>query len=815
MPLFVRSSRLLAAVLTLAIAAAISCADSTGPSGPGPAARLARSSGDAQSGVAGEELSAPLEVIVTDASSRPVPGQAVVFSVAQGGGSLTAESVPSDANGVARVRWRLGTVTSDMQRVVAELRGTDGGLLASLEFGATARPGAVTQLEKVSGDERSGAAGVVLTDGPRVRARDRYGNVVSAASVTWTVTGGGGTVGGTAGVTPTDADGLAQVAWTLGPRMDTTHVVTASAAGATALTFTATATLPADARIALVGGNAQRDTVAQTLPESLVVMVTLADGRTLRGAPVAWTAANGTISPATSLTNENGRARAAWTLGTRTGAQSSTARLAPGAAADIAATAVADSPSRLEAVSGGGQTAPFGVLLPDPLAVRALDRFDNVAAGVAVDFAADKGSVSATRASTGADGTATTRARLPRELGAVTITASLPNVTPVRFSATSRAATFASVTTQSSQSCAITTDAYLYCWGQNEGKWLGLGPDVTDVSVLIPTPVAGDHRWTQVDLGLTGCGVDTEQRGWCWGYNYYGTTGSGGYTEYIDTPIAVAGDHRFRSISTGSYDACGLTVEGATYCWGPNFWGVGGGTASSAVPHPLLGDPGFTSISMGDNFACGLTAAGQAYCWGANFDKQLGVGDVTLETCSAFGTTGPCARTPQPVATDLRFKQVVAGTYHACGLLEDGTAYCWGLNSLAQIGDGTQTMRSTPTLASNAGRYQTLDPDTYSTCGVTTAGAMECWGQAYGGLPVTMDACPVGTDGSSWSSCWLTPRNVAAGWTFQTTPSWGRGNGFCGLSTGVLYCWGYNAYGSVGDGTTTDRPTPTKVYGQP
>jgi alpha-tubulin suppressor-like RCC1 family protein len=382
----------------------------------------------------------------------------------------------------------------------------------------------------------------------------------------------------------------------------------------------------------------------------------------------------------------------------------------------------------------------------------------------------------------------------------------------VRLSATSRAATFASVTTQGDQACAITTDAYLYCWGQHEGKMLGLGPEVTVQSVLTPTPVAGDHRWTQVDLGMTSCGIDTEQRGWCWSYNAFGTTGSGVYTEYVDTPIAVAGNLRFRYIGTASYDACGLTVEGATYCWGPNYWGIGGGTTQSSVPRRLAGDPGFTSISMGDNFACGLTAVGQAYCWGANFHKQLGVGDATLEICDA-STGTQCARTPQPVATDLRFRQVVAGTFHACGLVEDGAAYCWGDNDHTQLGDGTQTVRSTPTLAVNTGRYQALDPDGFSTCGVTTAGAVECWGQAYGGLPVTMDACAMG--GGAYSGCWITPRNIAAGWTFQAGPTWGRGNSFCGLSAGVLYCWGYNGRGDVGDGTTVDRPTPVKVAGQP
>jgi alpha-tubulin suppressor-like RCC1 family protein len=37
----------------------------------------------------------------------------------------------------------------------------------------------------------------------------------------------------------------------------------------------------------------------------------------------------------------------------------------------------------------------------------------------------------------------------------------------------------------------------------------------------------------------------------------------------------------------------------------------------------------------------------------------------------------------------------------------------------------------------------------------------------------------------------------------------------CGLtSEGLAYCWGYNGYGQLGDGTTTDQHTPTLVAKQ-
>ena len=47
-------------------------------------------------------------VQVLDSAGRPVPDQPVSFLIAAGGGSVSADTVRSDASGTSQVRWTLG-----------------------------------------------------------------------------------------------------------------------------------------------------------------------------------------------------------------------------------------------------------------------------------------------------------------------------------------------------------------------------------------------------------------------------------------------------------------------------------------------------------------------------------------------------------------------------------------------------------------------------------------------------------------------------------------------------------------------------------
>jgi alpha-tubulin suppressor-like RCC1 family protein len=79
-----------------------------------------------------------------------------------------------------------------------------------------------------------------------------------------------------------------------------------------------------------------------------------------------------------------------------------------------------------------------------------------------------------------------------------------------------------------------------------------------------------------------------------------------------------------------------------------------------------------------------VTTDNLAYCWGINSEGQLGDGTTTNRL------------TPVPVAGGLQFRQVDEGSHYSCAVTTGDQAFCWGQNSLGELGDSTTTNRLTP-----------------------------------------------------------------------------------------------------------------------
>jgi alpha-tubulin suppressor-like RCC1 family protein len=149
----------------------------------------------------------------------------------------------------------------------------------------------------------------------------------------------------------------------------------------------------------------------------------------------------------------------------------------------------------------------------------------------------------------------------------------------------------------------------------------------------------------------------------------------------------VAGRHRFRRLSAGTNHTCGLTPGGVAWCWGQNNTGqLGDDNPFQDQLRPTAVATGlrFRRISAGDAHTCALAQDGTAWCWGLNSDGTLGDG-TTVD-----------APVPVAVAGGRTFTHLSGWLFHNCALAANGLAWCWGGNFQGQLGDGTTTARFRP-----------------------------------------------------------------------------------------------------------------------
>jgi len=174
---------------------------------------------------------------------------------------------------------------------------------------------------------------------------------------------------------------------------------------------------------------------------------------------------------------------------------------------------------------------------------------------------------------------------------------------------------------------------------------------------------------------------------------------------------------------------------------------------------------------------------------------------------------GGGANQVSPVAVNFSsktVKRVFTDAYNTstCAVLNDDSLSCWGLNSSYQLGNNTTTTSTTPvalTMANSSG-VRTLVSSGYNYCAIMGDQSLECWGENA-----------VGQLGNGTTSSVKVPTQVSfpGGITVQKViMTKGSNATTCALmSDSSVYCWGYNSHGQVGvnDSITQTFNTPQKV----
>lgn len=338
--------------------------------------------------------------------------------------------------------------------------------------------------------------------------------------------------------------------------------------------------------------------------------------------------------------------------------------------------------------------------------------------------------------------------------------------------------------------CGIRSDGKAYCWGADYDGQLGNGAALT-LDQQNPSLVVGGHRFIAITAsgGHHTCAISSDGSAYCWGYG--DMLGNGG-TMDSEVPFLVSGSHKFLAIEAGEYHTCALRSDGVGYCWGfdsSGYLGDGPGAVESLIPVPIADGHLFVSIAG----FCAIKSNGAAYCWGSDSSGQVGNGS---------GTTGN-QFSPSLVAGGHLFKSITTSSFSktTCAVRVDGAAYCWGSDSLGELGNGPGTTgnQTSPSLVTGGLSFRSISAGQESTCAIDANGAAYCWGWGGNGLL-----------GTGTTSTQVSPAPVSGSHSFKSITTAGI---TCGISSfGVGYCWGEDWTGNLGNGPgDVDQNVPGPV----
>jgi hypothetical protein len=258
-------------------------------------------------GPAGETLSEPAAVRVTDTSGVALVDVPVAWSAADDGSVLASES-RTDSLGEARARWTLGP-KSGMQRVYLQVG--SARTVPRFAVTATALAGTAAKASVVGNAKHEGAVGSALRP-VEIRVLDRAGNEVPGVPVM--LQPASGTVADS--VVTTDSTGRAVVAWTLGRTAGVQRLTVKVEGVDRPIEIVARARAAAPANLAFV---APKPGMEKRAVQSLDVDLTDAYGNPVADQPVVFSTKFGTVSPARVMTDTHGRAHTRWTPASKVG----------------------------------------------------------------------------------------------------------------------------------------------------------------------------------------------------------------------------------------------------------------------------------------------------------------------------------------------------------------------------------------------------------------------------------------------------------------------------------------------------------------
>lgn len=329
---------------------------------------------------------------------------------------------------------------------------------------------------------------------------------------------------------------------------------------------------------------------------------------------------------------------------------------------------------------------------------------------------------------------------------------------------------------------------------------------------------------------------------WEWGSNAYHQLGDGTTTSRQHS--LQVGTGTWLKFTVGDYHVLGIKSDGTLWGWGRNeSWQLTGSNATDVmVPTQIGTDNHWAQITTGRWHSTGIKTDGTLWTWGYNDHGQIGDGTLITKT------------TPVQLGTANDWVKVYSGYYNTLAIKANGSLWSWGSNLGGNLGSGGYDDILIPTQVGTATNWVEIGGGNTHSVAIKSNGTMwscgsNAWGQLGLGLPTSADAAvftqigtdtnwqkvavglghnlAIKTDGTLWSwglnnvgqignglieptSFVLSPYQVGTSTDWGTSGT-GSHNSFALKTDNMLWAWGSDGLGMLGDHDTATKPSPIYI----
>lgn len=345
---------------------------------------------------------------------------------------------------------------------------------------------------------------------------------------------------------------------------------------------------------------------------------------------------------------------------------------------------------------------------------------------------------------------------------------------------------FIQISSQGNYSFAITTDSRLFAWGNNSNGWLGQN---NTISRSFPVQILGSYTFIQAGSAFA-IAQKTDNSIVAWGSNSNGELGDR-TTINRSSPVQVTSGSENYSLSNiryGQTNTAAAYKNNQLYVWGNNSINnfLDGTLIASRSSPTLVGfnlidysSPvqigtlsNWSTVAAGQYHTLAIDITGSLFGWGRNYEGQLG-NVLYLNNTS--------------------WKKLAGGANDfVVGISNNDTLYAWGLGTTGQIGFGDTIARSSP-VQIGAETYIDITAGPGHVLAIRSDGSVYGWG-------ANNTVASVAAGGFSWVQ-------IASG--FQSS------HAVAIRSDNTVWTWGLNSSGQLGDSTTVSRSSPVQLWSTP